>query len=87
MIRSNKLKKIAVTKDKNLVKRDQCLRLFSSRRQPPLLVVIEENVFGIIKLNVFLSDDNHLLQGKLIAMDLVKQSGLSQHIHVNKEQS
>ena len=27
-----------MTKDKSSVKRDQCLRLFSSRRQPPLLV-------------------------------------------------
>ena len=29
-----------MTEDKNLVKNDQCLRLFSSRRQPPLLVLI-----------------------------------------------
>ena len=34
---SNK-KKISVTEQKNKVKSDQCLRLFSSRRQTPLLV-------------------------------------------------
>ena len=31
-------KRFAVTRDNSLVKSDQCLRLFSSRRQPPLLV-------------------------------------------------
>ena len=31
-------KKNSVTEDKSMVKSDQCLRLFSSRRQPPLLV-------------------------------------------------
>ena len=36
-----------MTKDKSLVKSDQCLRLFSSRRQPPLLV--EGIVGGLIK--------------------------------------
>ena len=29
-----------MTEDKSLVKSDQCLRLFSSRRQPPLLVFL-----------------------------------------------
>ena len=32
------MKKIAMTEDQNLVKSDHCLQLFSSRRQPPLLV-------------------------------------------------
>ena len=31
-----------MTKDKSLVKRDRCLRLFSSRRQPPLLVDVRD---------------------------------------------
>ena len=31
-------KKIAVTEDESMVKSDQCLWLFSSRRQPPLLI-------------------------------------------------
>ena len=32
------IKKNLVTEDKSMVKNDQCLRLFSSRRQPPLLI-------------------------------------------------
>ena len=38
LIWSNK-KKNSMTEDKSMVKSDQCLRLFSSRRQPPLLVI------------------------------------------------
>ena len=32
-----------MTEDKSVVKSDQCLRLFSLRRQPPLLVVTMRN--------------------------------------------
>ena len=34
-----------MTEDKSRVKSDQCLRLFSSRRQPPLLVFNEKFAF------------------------------------------
>ena len=39
-----------MTKDKNLVKNDQSLRLFSSRRQPPLLVFMADTQWLICLL-------------------------------------
>ena len=41
-----------MTHDKNMVKSDQCLRLFSSQRQPPLLVMMIMIETGIASFNV-----------------------------------
>ena len=44
LIQQKKKKKDSVTEEKSMVKSDQCLRLFSSRRQPSLLVFLPSSV-------------------------------------------